>query len=244
MELLPGDDGLKHRVKSTGFTLVEMLVVLAIIAILAGLLVPVIRAERHKALQTVCIDNMHQLGLALSMYSQDYDGGYPGYMVDKLDRAHSSDQLYWHSHFCRGTHDSVGQLNWALLTRPYVTRELPKGHGRNSVFFCPSDTDRSARPYTSFELKMYLAAGGRTSGIQDAAGMAMIWEQWDFHSPIHYSEFDLRATLDTVFVDGHAKALRLSDTTSARYDNGPNLHWRFKSRGSASSGSNGSDVIQ
>ncbi len=239
-----GEGGLKRQTRSTAFTLVEMLVVLAIIAILAGLLVPVIRSERHKALQSVCIDNMHQLGLALTMYSQDFDGGYPGYMVDARDRQHPSNQVYWHSHFCRGTHDSSGQVNWALLTRPYVTRELRKGEGRNSVFFCPADTDRNARPFTSFELKMYLAAGGRTSGIQDAAGMAMIWEQWDFHAPVHYSEFDLRATLDTVFVDGHAKSLRLSDTTSARFGDGPNLHWRFKSTGGASSSSNGSDVIQ
>ena len=55
------------------FTLIELLIVLAIIAVLAALLFPVLRAAREQARRTVCASNLHQIGLALTMYRQDCD---------------------------------------------------------------------------------------------------------------------------------------------------------------------------
>jgi prepilin-type N-terminal cleavage/methylation domain-containing protein len=54
-----------------GFTLIELLVVIAIIAILAALLLPALAAAKRKAQQTACINNLHQMGLALTMYADD-----------------------------------------------------------------------------------------------------------------------------------------------------------------------------
>lgn len=56
-----------------GFTLIELLVVIAIIAILAAILMPVFAPAREKARQASCMSNMKQVGLALAMYTQDYD---------------------------------------------------------------------------------------------------------------------------------------------------------------------------
>jgi len=55
------------------FTLIEMLVVIAIISILAAILFPVFAQAREKARQASCISNHKQMGLALAMYRNDYD---------------------------------------------------------------------------------------------------------------------------------------------------------------------------
>lgn len=56
-----------------GFTLIELLVVIGIISILASILFPVFSRAREKGRQTACLSNIHQIGLAFSMYAQDYE---------------------------------------------------------------------------------------------------------------------------------------------------------------------------
>ncbi|MBC7327753.1 prepilin-type N-terminal cleavage/methylation domain-containing protein [bacterium] len=63
--------------RQRGFTLIELLVVIAIIAILAGILFPVFSQAREKGRQAVCQSNMRQIGMALLMYAEDWDGTLP-----------------------------------------------------------------------------------------------------------------------------------------------------------------------
>ena len=59
------------------FTLVELLVVMAIIGMLAGILVPAIQGAALTGKQTNAMNNARQIALALRMYANDNDGNYP-----------------------------------------------------------------------------------------------------------------------------------------------------------------------
>lgn len=59
------------------FTLVELLVVVGIIAVLAGLLLPVLSSSRAASRQASCANNLRQLWMATELYTGRYDGWFP-----------------------------------------------------------------------------------------------------------------------------------------------------------------------
>ena len=60
------------RRRSKAFTLIELLVVIAIIAILASLLLPALGRARESGKRAVCASNLHQIGVAATMYVDDW----------------------------------------------------------------------------------------------------------------------------------------------------------------------------
>ena len=64
-----------------GFTLVELLVVISIIAVLLAVMMPALNKARAKSAQTVCMTNLRQIGFAMQMYADDNRDFYPDPML-------------------------------------------------------------------------------------------------------------------------------------------------------------------
>jgi prepilin-type N-terminal cleavage/methylation domain-containing protein len=118
----------------SGFTLIEVLVVLSIIMLLAGMVTMAYRRAGQKAYQTACASNLRQIGQVLAMYAADHNGRLPPYRCDGSARQECGE---------------------------YLTAVLPYA-GSRDIWFCPLDEYRGQdviqtpwdidHRYTSYQL--------------------------------------------------------------------------------------------
>ena len=131
-----------------GFTLIEMLVVLAIVALLAAVLFPVFSHVREKGRQAACVSNLHQLGLALSSYTIDYDEQFP---TSKIAAVNTTN------------------VAWAGQVHPHVQN--------TGVFRCPTDDTPSANaPVVSYGLNLNLAAASSLAALTAPSRTVLLFE--------------------------------------------------------------------
>lgn len=112
-----------------GFTLVEILVVLAIIGILSAILFPVFGRVREEGRATVCLSNLKQLGLSLEMYTQDTNGRYP--MNRFADYAHEPTGCLSTPPDPPASGLAGSSWNWKRALLPYLKDQ--------QIFECPSN---------------------------------------------------------------------------------------------------------
>lgn len=115
-----------------GFTLVELLVVIGIIAVLIGILFPVFHRARQQAQQVVCLSNVRQLGLAALNYAGENKGGV---LPVPLFVPPPRPPVPYEAIGC----DDRGILNWQRgVLWPFIAKDVGT---RMRIFVCPSDPE-------------------------------------------------------------------------------------------------------
>lgn len=74
-----------NAARTRAFTLIELLIVIAILALLAAILMPVFGRVRENGRRSACQSNLKQIGLAITQYIQDYDERFPLALYGNLD---------------------------------------------------------------------------------------------------------------------------------------------------------------
>ena len=140
---------MRSALRTRGFTLVELLVVVAIIGALVALLIPAIQAARESSRRTQCQNNLRQIGVAMNLHV-DRGGAYPVGCLGCRPRL-SSDEPPAVLRYISWNVQLLPQLEEEPLWKQFDA-SLPSYHPANrpvassvlSVYLCPSTNDPNA----------------------------------------------------------------------------------------------------
>lgn len=120
--------------KRNGFTLLQAVLLIAVVLILAAILFPIFARSREPVRRSICPSNLKQIALAFKQYIQDYHEDYP--------RATSG--------------DAFAKANtWPDVLEPYVKTQM--------IFQCPSDDNVTSREFISYGYNSNLSVKNEAS---------------------------------------------------------------------------------
>lgn len=120
--------------KRAGFTLVELLVVIAIIAILAALIMPAFSKARMRSQAIACLNNTHQLGVALQLYTDDHESYLPYNLVMKPSASRTN--LNWVNNVMSWEVTDTDNTNTATIINAGLGGYVS---GNTGIYRCPAD---------------------------------------------------------------------------------------------------------
>jgi prepilin-type N-terminal cleavage/methylation domain-containing protein/prepilin-type processing-associated H-X9-DG protein len=207
-----------------GFTLIELLVVIAIIAILAAILFPVFARAREKARQTSCVSNLKQLGLAVIMYTQDYDETYSMSLYLAGTQAYSM----YHVHMpymkntqifqCPTERDAITAAQIIGLGIPLAPGFTGCSYNFNYAVFEDGPNNVLTQADDAVVTEGQVGKPAETAGMYDGD---LMLSPTPFDSPVVARH---NFTVNCNFLDGHAKTVKCLDGGGSWLDLGQLAH--------------------
>jgi prepilin-type N-terminal cleavage/methylation domain-containing protein len=151
------------RPRRTGFTLVELLVVISILALLAGLLLPAIQRVRESANRTSCANNLKQIGIAMHLYHDVYKTLPPSFSKN------GSDATTWCVLILPFLEQESLYKQWNFSKSYYAQAEAVR-QTPVPVYFCPTRRDSESAGMSTSGDQPYLVDDYDPSAYANVAG--------------------------------------------------------------------------